>query len=140
MRGTKRVLAGVLVLAVAAPATAVAQSAGDKQYIDPFHESPATPEGDQGGGSQGGSAGGDAGSGSGVEGDPGASAPAPPVEETAPPVTEAPPSPTVTPGATTGTPAVEASPVLPRTGPAFVPVAALGLLLVVVGLALRRLA
>jgi hypothetical protein len=60
MRTTTRLLAPVLILvlavgAVAVPATALAQSAGDEQYVDPFQEDqgtdgPNSPDGSDGGG------------------------------------------------------------------------------------------
>jgi hypothetical protein len=135
MRAIKGVLAVLLVLAMAVPGSALAQSAGDEQYIDPFQEPPADSEGGQGGGSQDASPGGSAGGGGGAEGGSGGSsgtgAPAPTVEETAPPATEP------APGAT-ASPETGSSPVLPSTGLPFAPVAALGLLLVVAGVALRR--
>jgi hypothetical protein len=134
MRAIKGVLAVLLVLAMAVPGSALAQSAGDEQYIDPFQEPPADSEGGQGGGSQDASPGGSAGGGGGESGSGGSSgtgSPAPTVEETAPPATDAAPG-------TTAAPETGSSPVLPSTGLPFAPVAALGLLLVVAGVALRR--
>jgi hypothetical protein len=131
MRATTGLLAVLLVFAVAAPEVALGQSAGDEQYVDPFQQAPAAPEGEQGGGSPGGSpegsTGGDGSAGGGADTSP----PAPTVEETAPPVTETAPG-------TTATPAGGSAPVLPRTGLPLAPVAAIGLLLLIGGAALRR--
>jgi hypothetical protein len=56
MRATKGMLLLALVIALAAPATALAQSAGDEQYVDPFQNVPGGGKGG-GGNSQGGSGG-----------------------------------------------------------------------------------
>jgi O-Antigen ligase len=53
MRATKGMLLLALAIALAAPATALAQSAGDEQYVDPFQNSPGGTS--QGGGGSGGS-------------------------------------------------------------------------------------
>jgi hypothetical protein len=120
----RRSLPAVLVAAVlaATPAAALAQNAGDEQYADPFApgsgqgegapaEQPSTPP-----------AGGDA-----------------PQAEPAPAPAEAPtpdPAPTET---STAAPAEAAQgPTLPRTGLPILPLAALGLVLLVAGGALRR--
>jgi O-Antigen ligase len=71
MRATKGMLLLALVIALAAPATALAQSAGDEQYVDPFQNAPA---GGQGGGNGGNSqAGGGSGSNSQAQTNSGAS-------------------------------------------------------------------
>ena len=127
MRATTGVLAVMLMLVAAVPGTAFAQSAGDEQYVDPFQEPPADSGGGQGGESQGGSPGGSTGGGGGSA----TGAPAPADEQTVPPATEAAPS-------TTTSPTTGSSAVLPRTGLPFAPVAGVGLLLVVGGVALRR--
>jgi hypothetical protein len=121
MRTTTRLLAHALILVlamgvVAMPATALAQSAGDEQYVDPFE----TPDqGGNGGNSQGGGDGGDEGSA--------------PAEEQ---VTQAP----ADTGDTAGTTAGESSgSELPRTGLVLGGVALSGALLLGGGIALRRL-
>src|SRR5919112_1576708 len=65
MRPIGKVLAVLLMLALAAPAAVLAQSAGDEQYVDPFQG-----QGDGGGG--GGGGGGDNGSQSGDQSAPAA--------------------------------------------------------------------
>jgi hypothetical protein len=122
MRTTTRLLAPVLILVlaiavVAMPATALAQSAGDEQYVDPFE----TP--DQGGND------GNAGNSQGGGGDEG-SAPADDQVVQAPADT----------GDTAGTTAGESSgTALPNTGLMLGGVALTGVLLLGGGIALRRL-
>jgi hypothetical protein len=126
MRMTKRTLPVLLMLALAvpvvsAPATAVAQSAGDEQYVDPFQN-----EQGQAGGGQGGSGGGQGGSGG---GDTSAPAPAPA------------PAPTEIPDGTvegTVTQTQDAGPTLPRTGFGLAGRVLGGGLLLLGGLTLRR--
>ena len=57
MTKTKRLTALVLSLALALPGAALAQSAGDDQYVDPFQQSPEGSGGKSGGGGGGGSQG-----------------------------------------------------------------------------------
>ena len=54
MTKTKRLTALVLSLALALPGAALAQSAGDDQYVDPFEQSPEGSGGNSGGGGGGG--------------------------------------------------------------------------------------
>jgi LPXTG-motif cell wall-anchored protein len=119
MRIRHRTLSLLLVLslfaaAAAVPATALGQSAGDEQYVDPFQED------NSGGGNQG-----DSGN------------PAP--QEQAP-ATEAPttPVPTDTAGATAAQEGGNGSTSLPRTGSPLGVVALIGVALIAGGLALRR--
>jgi hypothetical protein len=129
MRMTGRILVALLALALAAPVTAFAQSAGDEQYTDPFQDVPGA-NGDQGNsGSEGGQ--GNAGSGQGVnQGEP-----VPPPEPVVPEgtgVTEAP---------ATSTPALGGDgAALPRTGLPAAALAVLGMFLVAGGASLRRAA
>jgi hypothetical protein len=117
-----RILAAVLALALALPGAALAQSAGDDQYVDPFDESQGQQQGEatplpQDSGGQG--------------GDGTAEAPAEPqvVPEAAPATSS-----------TTGAPAVEGSQTLPVTGiPAAVHALA-GIFLLAAGATLRRCA
>jgi hypothetical protein len=136
MRATTGVLAVLLMLVMAMPGWTLAQSAGDEQYVDPFQEPPADSEGGQGGRSQTGTPGDAGGGGGGAASDTGAGsgtiAPAPTGEGTAAaPVTEPAPG-------TTASPATGSSAALPRTGLPLAPVAGVGLLLLVGGVALRR--
>src|SRR5215208_2575963 len=109
MRPTGKVLAVLLMLALAAPAAVLAQSAGDEQYVDPFQ-------------GQGGGGGGDNGS----QSDDGSapSAQTTPSEDTA--------------GATAESTTSDSA-TLPRTGLPLLPVVLAGLLLLTAGFAVRRL-
>jgi hypothetical protein len=104
----------VLAVSLAGPASALAQSAGDEQYSDPF-DSPDTPAQQESGGSQ----------------EPGTA----PETGSAPPAVggngTAAPAPTAEP-AQTGTSA------LPRTGLPLVVLAAAGYALLLAGVAIRR--
>jgi hypothetical protein len=126
MRTTTRMLAPVLILVlaitvVAVPTAALAQSAGDEQYVDPFQD----PGGGGNGNSQGDGGGG--GGGGGGDGD----APADDQVAQAPADT----------GDTAGTTAAETGDqgTLPTTGLAIGGVALAGALLLGGGIALRRL-
>lgn len=125
MRMTKALLGLALVLALAVPTPAFAQSAGDDQYVDPFQEEPAPPQdgGDQGGG-----------------GDQGTVAPEPaPAEPVAPaPDSGVVPDSSVVPEAGTTTVAPSEGATLPRTGLPAGGLALMGGLLLAAGLALRR--
>jgi hypothetical protein len=117
-----------LTLAVAAPAPAFGQSAGDEQYVDPFQDPPSEPGGGQGNsGSQGdsgsGSQGGTNQGGNGTTG------------TTTPPTTPEVPESTAAPGA--DQPAA-GSATLPRTGLLLALPALLGLLFLAAGVVLRR--
>lgn len=112
----KRLTAALLATAVLVlPAAALADSAGDNQYQDPFSNVPTHPKQKK--------------SGSGTTTTP-APAPAP-----APAATTTPSS-----SGTTAPAANDPAGTLPRTGFPLVPVAVLGALLVAAGLGLRRLA
>jgi hypothetical protein len=123
MRKTARLLAHALILvlaitAVAVPATAWAQSAGDEQYVDPFQD-PGEAGDDGGGNNSQGGGGGDQGS-------------APADEQVAQAPADA--------GDTAGTTAGESSgTTLPQTGLMLGGVALTGVLLLGGGIALRRL-
>ena len=116
MMSSKRILAAAVALTLALPSAALAQSAGDDQYADPFDESQAqqqedaNPPSDQGGD---------------------ATAEAPAETQVVP---EAPP----TDSSTTGAPAVEGSDTLPVTGLPAVVLALAGALLFAAGATLRR--
>jgi hypothetical protein len=116
----KRMLALVIALALALPSAALAQSAGDEQYVDPFDDSQGqqqeqvTPP-SQGGGSQG--------------GDGTAAAPT----ETQ----VVPETPSVAPS-TTGAPTVQGTETLPVTGLPAAALALAGAFLVAAGATLRR--
>jgi hypothetical protein len=119
----KRILAAVLALALALPGAALAQSAGDEQYVDPFDESEgqqqeATPP-SQESESQGAGQGGDG------------TAAAPAETQVAPevPTTTAP---------TTATPTAEGSEKLPVTGLPAAALALAGVLLLAAGAMLLR--
>jgi LPXTG-motif cell wall-anchored protein len=118
----RRVAALAATVALAAPASALAQSAGDDQYEDPFA---GEDQGQQGGGGGGG------GGGSGQ-------APAPPESSTPAPAT--PPAPAPAPadptGATSAAPS-STQPQLPRTGADAGAVLLVGSILLAGGVALR---
>ena len=105
-------------LALAAPAAAFAQSAGDDQYQDPL-------AGQDGGGS------GDSGGSTGGSGGSGGATPAPATGDTAPAQPAA-----TTPGASTS---AEAADELPRTGGEPLPLVAIGAALLITGAGLRLL-
>ena len=113
----RRIAACVAALALLAlPATALAQSAGDEQYADPFGK---VEDGDQGGGGGGG-------------GDT-SEAPAPDTS------TPAPAAPAETSGGLTGSAVTDAGAAqLPRTGLPVLLLAGAGALLALSGAALRR--
>jgi hypothetical protein len=120
----KRMLALVIALALALPSAALAQSAGDEQYVDPFDDSQgqqqeqATPP-SQGGGSQGGAQGGDG------------TAAAPTETQVVPETPSVAPS-------TTGAPTVQGTETLPVTGLPAAALALAGAFLVAAGATLRR--
>lgn len=112
MRPTGRLLAILLTLALVAPASVLAQSAGDQQYVDPF-------QGQEGGG---GGNGGEQTGGS----DDGTT-------------TTTPTAPSDTAGVTAGDTVPETDgATLPRTGLTLLPVILTGLFLLAAGLVLRR--
>jgi hypothetical protein len=133
---TKGVPALMLTLVLAVPGTALAQSAGDEQYIDPFQEPPAQDQGGQGNaGSGGGSQGGDpAGGQDGSSGGGETEAVAPPA-----PAVEPPADGTVTqdPSVTAGTTSSDGS-TLPNTGLPPAGLVVIGALLLGGGITLRR--
>lgn len=108
------------ILALAAPGAALAQSAGDDQYRDPFagEEQPPSQGGDSGGGNSGGSTGGGSTGGGGGTTTSG-TVPVAPVSTTTEPV------------ATTGA-------TLPRTGLPALILTAVGLSLIAGGFGIRR--
>ena len=119
---TNRVLSLLLMLAlaipaVAAPATALAQSAGDDQYVDPFQED------DPGGGNQGNS--GSQGGGNDM-----------PTDDQA--VAQAPTDTGDTAGVNAGQEAADEGATLPSTGLALGGLALIGVILLGGGFALRR--
>lgn len=120
----KRILAVVLALALVLPSAALAQSAGDEQYVDPFDESQGQQQEEaappsQESGSQGAEQGGDG-------------TAAPPAETQV-----APEAPTTT-EPTTAAPTVEGSETLPVTGLPAAVLALAGALLLACGATLRR--
>jgi hypothetical protein len=130
---TKRVPALMLTLVLAVPGTALAQSAGDEQYIDPFQEPPAQ---DQGGQGNSGSGGGDP-----AAGQDGSSGGGQTPEAAAPPASpvEPPADGTVTqdPSVTAGTTSSDGS-TLPNTGLPPAGLVVIGALLLGGGITLRR--
>jgi hypothetical protein len=123
MRPTGKLLAILLALAlagIAVPATVLAQSAGDDQYVDPFQGGGGGGGGGNGGGGNGG--GGDAQSGSG---------------NGSTTTTTTTPSDTGT-GAAEGASSASDGSTLPRTGLSLLPVVLTGLFLFGAGLAVRR--
>jgi hypothetical protein len=130
MRTTRMAVALAIILtftmAIAAPAGALAQSAGDEQYVDPFQGGGgnAGRPGSQNDGGQGGATPSDT-QGSTAEGATGSTATAAPDSSAA--------------GVDAGT-ATSSGAQLPRTGLPMVALAALGVGLMIGGLALRRAA
>ena len=113
MRPTWKVLVLLLALGLAVPATVVAQSAGDDQYVDPFE---GQGDGNGGGGNNGSQDGGsDNGS-----------------------TTTAQTAPSDTAGTTAESTDSESAATLPRTGFALLPVALAGMFLFGTGAGLRR--
>jgi hypothetical protein len=137
MRGAALLLLLCAGLAILLPAAALAQSAGDEQYVDPFQE--GTQQGGGGGGGSGGSGSGQAAEG-GSEGTPtdGGTGSA---GETGATVEDTPPAQATEDGSiggtTTGTTST-GSDVLPRTGLPIAAGAMLGAALLSAGWALRR--
>ena len=111
MRPTGKVLVLLLTLTLAVPATVLAQSAGDEQYVDPFQGS-----GGGGGGGNGSEGGSDNGS--------------TPTAPTTPSDTGA--------GTVESTTAESGDATLPRTGLSLLPVVLTGLFLLAAGFAVRR--
>jgi hypothetical protein len=108
----------VVALALALPPAALADSAGDNQYQDPFSNAPSQPKQNKT-------------PSSGTQGSGTTQTPAPAPPESA--------APTQTSAATAAAATPSGSDTLPRTGFPLVPVAAIGAALVGVGLALRLL-
>jgi hypothetical protein len=119
MRPTWKVLVLLLALGLAVPATVVAQSAGDEQYVDPFEG-----QGDGNGGDGGGNNGGNNGSQNG-DSDNGTT-------------TTSQTTPSDTAGTTVDSTDAESGATLPRTGFALLPVALAGMFLFGTGAGLRR--
>jgi hypothetical protein len=114
MRPTWKVLVLLLALGLAVPATAVAQSAGDEQYVDPFE---GQGDGNGGGGGNNGSQNGDSDNGT---------------------TTTSQTTPSDTAGTTVDSTDAESGATLPRTGFALLPVALAGMFLFGTGAGLRR--
>jgi hypothetical protein len=136
MRASKGLLALLLVIAFAPAPTALGQSAGDEQYVDPFQNQPEDPgggtnSGNPQGGSQQGSSGGGDGSGSGTQGGQGTSAPTTGADDASGSSAD-------TGGSIGGSATTADSGTLPQTGLPLAGPAALGVLLLVCGVALRR--
>jgi hypothetical protein len=113
MRPTWKVLVLLLALGLAVPATVVAQSAGDEQYVDPFE---GQGDGNGGGGGNNGSQNGDS--------------------DNATTTSQTTPSDTA--GTTVDSTDAESGATLPRTGFALLPVALAGMFLFGTGAGLRR--
>jgi hypothetical protein len=131
MRMTKKVLALTLTLALAAPAAAFGQSAGDEQYSDPFQNEPSEPQGAPGNSGAQGNSGNSGSSGD----DQGVDPAAPQVDLQAPEGTTS-ANPDETSGATVG----EGGPALPRTGLPAAALALIGIFLLAGGSILKRTA
>jgi hypothetical protein len=130
MRATRRLAAPLAALILAAaPATAVAQNAGDEQYVDPFANS-----GQSGGGSSNGGSSGSNGS-SGSAGQTGSSSGAGVAGTTA---QATPSTSSATTSAASAAEATGSAEELPRTGLDAGVVAAIGAALLLSGLTLRR--
>jgi hypothetical protein len=114
MRPTWKVLVLLLALGLAVPATVVAQSAGDEQYVDPFE---GQGDGNGGGGGNNGSQNGDSDNGT---------------------TTTSQTTPSDTAGTTVDSTDAESGATLPRTGFALLPVALAGMFLFGTGAGLRR--
>ena len=128
MRLTRPLILLVLALCLA-PASALAQSAGDEQYVDPFQNA----EGDRGGGGGGGGGGGQGGSAGGSQdGSAGGG------ETTAPTQTTEPDSTAVAPEESAAADSAANGETLPVTGLELWWPALLGAALLAAGLALRR--
>ena len=127
MRATRRLAAPLAALILAAaPSTALAQNAGDEQYVDPFADSNS-----QSGGGSNGSSGSNGSGSSGSSGTTGSSG-------VAGTTAQATPSTAATTPSTSAAETTASSGELPRTGLDAGVVAAIGAALLLTGLTLRR--